>query len=162
MAKVSHDLTAGGFSLQSILQGRYYQNGFAQGFAGQIENQYVSYDQYNKYYTNSINVFSRDDQVMVSSLVLNLRYEFSHAHRLGLLNEVGMFDYNGIEDDRFYFGRVEYNHYPFPLREDYFSFFVTNKLLRDSYNAPPYYESSSSAPLFRTHVYAGIEGNFQF
>lgn len=162
MGKVSHQLLAGGFSLESILQGRYYPNGFAQGFAGQIEQQYTSYDQYNKYYTNSINVFARADHAMVSSLVLNLRYEFSHAHRMGLLNEAGMFDYTGREDDRFYFARLEYNHYPFPLREDNFSLFVTNKLLRDSYNAPPYFESLSSRPLFRTYIYAGIEGNFQF
>ncbi len=162
MGKVSHELLAGGFSLESIIQGRYYPNGFAQGFAGQIEQQYVSYDQYNKNYTNSINVFSRDDHALVSSLILNMRYEFTHAHRIGFLNEVGVFDYASTEDDRFYFARLEYNHYPFPLREDSFSFFVTNKLLRDSYEAPPYYESLTSKPLFRTYVYAGIEGNFKF
>jgi hypothetical protein len=162
LGKISHELLAGGFTMETILQGRYYPNGFAQGFAGQIEQQYVSYDQYNKYYTNSINVFARAGHATVSSLVLNFRYEFSHAHRMGWLNEVGMFDFVGAEDDRFYFGRLEYNHYPFPLREDYFSFFATNKLLRDSYNAPPNFESLTSDPLFRNYGYFGIEGNFQF
>lgn len=162
MGKIRHELMAGGFNVQTILQGRYYPEGFAQGFAGQIENQYVSYDQYNKDYTNSINVFARDDHAGVGSLILNIRYEFSHAHRLGLLNEIGQFDYKSKEDDRFYFARLEYNHFPFPLREDFFSFFLTNKLMNDTYSAPPYFESLSSRPLFRTYVYAGIEGNFQF
>lgn len=162
MGKIRHELLAGGFSLQTILQGRYYPENFAQGFTGEIEQQYVSYDQYNKDYTNSINVFANDDHAVVSSLIFNLRYEFSHAHRVGLLNEIGQFDFRDREDDRFYFGRVEYNHYPFPLREDSFSFFVTNKLMQDTYEAPPYFESLSSRPLFRTYFYAGIEGNFQF
>ncbi len=164
MGKVQKELYALGMTFQTGLQARMYKDGFAKDIERQIENQYVSYDQLNKAYTNTMSIFAYDDNVNVYAANFNILYEWSHTHRGGLYNEFASFAYKDIEQQVKNFYRLEYDYYPFSAREDHFAFFISNKILRQSqsYAKPPSQRATGSVPLFKKYDAAGIEARFRF
>jgi len=148
--------------LKGRLEYRNYQAGFGKDLTRQIEHQYVSYDQYDKPFTDAMNVFVHGDDAQVSALNLDVEYKLSHRWRVESLNEVGQFDFDGGKDRRYYFYRVGASICPLPDREDRVTLFVSNKVLSDSYARPPRERSLDNVEFFRRVDFAGLEGTFRF
>ena len=141
---------------------RSYQSGFGKDFVGRVENQYVSYDQLNKTFTNPMSIFSQSDDGRIYALHLNIDYKLNHHWRIETLNEVGKFDFKNIEDDDYYFYRAGITHCPLENRDDCVTVFVSNKVLNDSYSRPPTDVARNNNPLFKPVDYFGVEGRFRF
>lgn len=109
-----------------------------------------------------MNAFVKDDNLQMYSVVLNLKYKWNHYHRYGFLNEFVRFDYPAIIPENKYFYRAEYSYVPLADREDSVTFFVSNKVLTDSYSRPPSDRAKSSRTLFQEFSFVGLEGNYRF
>lgn len=155
-----HETTS--LRINSRLQARKYENGFGDEFVGIIEQMYISYDQYDKRYTNAGNIFAFDDDVTVYSLSLNLTYKINDSFELHSNNEVGTFNFNSMEDDEFYFYRVGASYYPLQGRQESITLFASNKVLTDSYMRPPSDYSRTNMPLFTDYDFVGFEASFRF
>lgn len=152
----------GRLRLKSRLQGRYYDDGFGDEFVGAIQQTYVSYDQYDKRYTNASNIFVTDDNVFVTSAILDFEYEFSREWEAHVRNELGVFDYKAASDRNYYFYRIGVTYFPIPERRESLTFFASNKVLSDSFNRPPSSYSVANLPLFREASHVGVEAAFRF
>ncbi|MCB0407276.1 MAG: hypothetical protein KDD34_03670, partial [Bdellovibrionales bacterium] len=150
------------WSLQSKLEARNYQAGFGKDFVGRIEHQYVSYDQYDKAYTNAMNLFTKSDRASIYTLHLNIKYEINDTWKLESLNEIGTFDFrDNNEYSSFYFYRAGIDYCPIEKRDDCISMFTSNKVLNVSYNRPPHQLSYSNVSFFKRVDYFGFEGRFR-
>lgn len=154
--------TWGGLSLQTKLEARRYNSGFAEDFAGQVQQQYISYDQYDKAFTNAANVFVTGDDVTVAAAHLNARMKISEAWRLHSLNESGRFDFKSKDSLGYYYFRQGTEYCPFEGREDCLDFYVSNKVLTDSFARPPSKLSTSNSTLFKAQPFFGLEARFRF
>lgn len=152
----------GQLRLKSCIQGRYYDDGFGNNFVGAIQQMYVSYDQYDKRFTNAANVFVVDDNVYVYSLVLDLDYEFNESWIAHVRNEAGHFDYRQSDEKKFYFYRAGISYLPIRGREESLTVFASNKVLIDSYQRPPSNYSLNNLPLFKQNNFVGFEAAFRF
>lgn len=152
----------GWLKLKSRIQGRYYDDNFGDEFVGAIQQMYVSYDQYDKRFTNVANVFVTDDNVYVYSLVFDLDYEFSQNWVAQARNEVGQFDYKQADDKKFYFYRVGVTYFLIHDRKESLTIFASNKVLMDSYSRPPSNYSLTNLPLFYEANFVGFEATFRF
>lgn len=153
----------GGLKLRSKVEYRVYNAGFGKDFVGRIQNQYVSYDQYDKPYTNAMSVMTKSDNDNVYALHLDIHYKFSPRWKAEALNEVGRFDYKDqLRDDVYYFYRAGLSHCPLSEREDCVTLFVSDKVLNESYSRPPRDVSATNAALFKKVNYVGLEGRFRF
>lgn len=148
--------------IDSRLEGRFYENGFGEQLVGDIDQDYVSYDQLDKAFTNSMNFLITDDDLAVYSLKFDLNYKFNYYFRLHLNNEVGIFDFNQQKEEEFYFYRYGLEYAPFQSREDSLVVFVSNKVLTESFSIPPAIVSQSNTPMFTEQNYIGLEANFKF
>jgi hypothetical protein len=151
-----------GLTVDSRVQARHYDKDFANTFKTQIQNVYISYDQYNKRYTNASNVFVTDDDVNVYSMVLDLTYEISPSWVIQSLNEVGRFDFKQAARQNFLFYRAGVTYFPIEGRREALTLFMSNKVLNDSYNRPPTDVSVNNIALFRQVNFFGAEGSFRF
>lgn len=144
-------------------QFRNYGIDVGKQFTGQIDNMYISYDQYNKRYTNAGNVFTIDDNVNVYSLVADLDYDIDASWAVQAKNEIGVFDYKQTENKNFYFYRFGLTYFPIANRNESITAFMSNKVLTDSYARPPSdYSTNKNLPLFRQVAFYGIEAAFRF
>lgn len=159
---VRHEFASESWIVKSQVQARHYADGFGDEFVGAIQHMYVSYDQYDKRYTNAANVFVFDDGVEVYSLIVDLDFEINQYWSTHFRNEVGIFDFKLVEDDRFYFYRAGISYYPLPNRKESLTLFASNKVLTDSYSRPPRSYSSANLPLFHEIGFLGFEAAFKF
>jgi hypothetical protein len=155
--------TTGRLKYKSRIQARSYQENVGNEFVGMIDNTYVSYDQYNKRYTNAGNIFVTDDNVNVYSIVMDLDYELNHEWEIQSKNEVGTFDYKYSKNKGFYFYRFGLTYFPLIDREESITLFTSNKVLTDSFSRPPSdYSNGKNLPLFRQRSFYGVEASFRF
>jgi hypothetical protein len=152
----------GKLNLKSRVQGRYYEDRFAEEFAGSIQQMYVSYDQYDKRFTNAGNVFAKGDSVNVYSVILDADYDFNQRWQAHVRSEVGRFDFKKIEDQKFAFYRIGTSFFPLENRKESITFFISNKVLTDSFKRPPNEQSMDNMPLFHEIDFYGVEANFRF
>jgi len=152
----------GDFTGELNVEGRHYSKAFGSTFAGRVHSQYISYDQYDKDYTNLSNIWVRDESVNVFAAHLNLWWKLSHRWRVHSLNESGQFNYQDSGTSAYYYFRqgVEicsgnYN------RDDCVSLFFSNKVLANSNAVPPQTTVLQNDPLFKTIPFVGIEGRFR-
>ncbi len=162
LVALNYTIDEGPFQINSRLEGRTYEDGFGDQLVGDIDQDYVSYDQYDKSYTNAINVLTADDNVSVYALKLDLKYKFNHTWRIHFNNEVGKFDFKIVEDDDYYFYRFGIEYVPLDSREDSLVIFVSNKVLTESYTQPPNLVSTSNTPMFTEANFLGLEARFRF
>ncbi len=144
------------------LEGRHYSKAFGSTFAGRVHSQYVSYDQYDKDFTNLSNIWVRDDSVNVFAAHLNLWWHMSHRWRFHSLNESGQFNYQDSGTMAYYYFRQGVEFCPGKdNRDDCVSVFFSNKVLANSSAVPPHTTVLQNDPLFKTVPFAGIEGRFR-
>ncbi len=144
------------------IEGRRYNSGIGGSFTRFIEQQYVSYDQLDKSYTDALNVFVVDDDADVGAVHFNLFWRISPRWRLSSLNETGQFAYRSFGRIEYYFFRHGIDFCPAQEREDCLGAFFSNKILADSFARPPAQTSRSKEPLFQSFPFFGIEGRFKF
>ncbi len=150
-------------TLKSKIEYRIYKVGFGKDFVGQIENQYISYDQYDKSYTNAMNVFTSSDSADVYALHLDVHYRMNSRWKIETLNELGLFNYSDNQADiSYYFYRAGFSYCPIMNRDDCVTIFSSNKVLNESYSRPPKDISLVNTPLFKKVDYVGVEGSFRF
>lgn len=123
---------------------------------------YVSYDQYDKRFTNAGNIFAYDDNVDVYSLIADIDFEFARYWTIHLRNEIGTFDFKQFEADQFYFYHAGVSYFPLPDRKESLTLFASNKVLADSYSRPPRIYSLANGPLFQEISFWGFEAAFRF
>lgn len=153
--------TLGDFTGEMTLEGRRYNDGFAEDFAGRIEQQYVAYDQYDKNFTNAANVFVTDDDVNVGAAQVNLRWKLSHEWRLHSLNETGKLDFRSAAAKSYYYFRHGIEYCPIADRDDCVNLFASNKVLMNSYARPPSMMSMSNEETFKMVPFVGLEARFR-
>jgi hypothetical protein len=151
-----------GLTYDSRLQARHYDQDFAKTFKRQIENVYISYDQYNKRYTNAANVFVVDDNVNIYSAIVDLNYAIDEAWSVQTLNEAGSFVFRNTKKQNFYYYRVAVKYKPLEGRQETITVFVSNKVLNDSYSRPPNDISLKNLSLFHQINFIGAEAAFRF
>ena len=140
-----------------------FQDGVGEEFVGLIDNMYTSYDQYDKRYTNTSNVFVNDDKGMIYSVVADFDYELNKDWSLQSKNEFGTFDYKDYANKDFYFYRFGVTYFPMIDRQESITFFTSNKVLTDSFSRPPSEHTvGMNLPLFRQCHFVGAEANFRF
>jgi hypothetical protein len=162
LASVSAKKTLGKFGFQAKLEYRKYASNFGKDFIRQVQHQYISYDQYDKAYTNAMNVFVRDDDVEVYAAHLDLKYDFSHHWRIESLNEIGRFNFRRVADDHYYFYRAGVSYCPLVGRDDCLSLFSSNKVLNESYTRPPRETALTNVALFKRYSFLGLDAQFRF
>lgn len=123
---------------------------------------YVSYDQYDKRFTNAGNIFAYDDNVDVYSLIADIDFEFARYWTIHLRNEIGTFDFKQFEADQFFFYHAGVSYFPLPDRKESLTLFASNKVLADSYSRPPRIYSLANGPLFQEISFWGFEAAFRF
>jgi hypothetical protein len=154
--------SVGGLSGELRTEARHYSKTFGSTFAGRVHSQYVSYDQYDKVYTNLSNIWVRDDSVNVFAAHLNLWWKLSHSLRFHSLNESGQFNYQETGTLAYYYFRQGVEYCPGnDSREDCISLFFSNKVLANSNAVPPQTIVLQNDPLFKTVPFVGIEGRFR-
>jgi hypothetical protein len=159
---VQHEATSTRWKMRSRLQARHYADGFGDEFVGAIQQIYVSYDQYDKRFTNAANIFSYDDNVGVYSLIVDFDFEIDQYWSTHVRNEIGTFDFKQLDDDQFYFYRAGVSYFPLPNRKESLTLFASNKVLTDSYSRPPQIYSLANVPLFQEISFWGFEAAFRF
>ncbi|MBY0415253.1 MAG: hypothetical protein K2Q18_13870, partial [Bdellovibrionales bacterium] len=153
--------TSGRLKYKGRVQARMYDNGVGVDFVQQIENMYVSYDQYDKRYTAAGNILAQDDNVLVYSMVADFDYELNQQWVLQAKNEVGTFDYKDSKHKGFYYYRAGLTYFPLVEREESITLFTSNKVLTDSFKRPPNdYSQEQTLPLFRQRSFYGVEASF--
>ncbi len=164
MISAKNKFSSGRFSLTSKLQARRYSAGFGTEITGLIENQYVSYDQYDKPFVTPMTILRESDDISVYSVHFATTYEFNSVHQVQLNNEFAQYDYKILRDKILNFYRLEYIYSPIENRKESIAFFVSNKVLSQSqsYFRPPTGVAVGQDPLFRELNFLGIEGNFSF
>lgn len=160
LAALEHRWLSTPWLIQTGLQFRSYQDGIGQGFVGQIHHLYTSYEQLNKSYVNTKNIFTTDDDVLVYAGNLELAYAISDKWQIFGLVETGSFNFQNANHDKFSFYRYGMAYFPVPDRRESLTLFFSNKVLRDSFARPPSGISTINAPLFKAFEYFGLEANF--
>ena len=150
------------WNVKSRLQARHYADDFGDEFVGAIQQMYISYDQYDKRFTNAANVFVYDDNVDVYSLIVDIDYEIDQLWSTHLRNEVVAFEFKDVAVKQFYFYRAGVSYFPLPNRKESLTLFTSNKVLTDSYSRPPRIYSLGNLPLFHEIGFWGFEAAFSF
>jgi hypothetical protein len=159
---LQYEAASTSWKVRSRLQARHYADGFGDEFVGAIQQMYVSYDQYDKRFTNAANIFSYDDNVDVYSLIVDFDFEIDRYWSTHLRNEIGIFDFKQLTDDQFYFYRAGVSYFPLTNRKESLTLFASNKVLTDSYSRPPRIYSLANGPLFHEISFWGFEAAFRF
>jgi hypothetical protein len=159
---LQYEATSTSWKMRSRLQARHYADGFGDEFVGAIQQMYVSYDQYDKRFTNAANIFPYDDDVDVYSLIVDFDFEIDRYWSTHVRNEIGTFDFKKLDDNRFYFYRAGVSYFPLPNRKESLTLFASNKVLTDSYSRPPRTYSFTNGPLFHEISFWGFEAAFRF
>lgn len=163
MAGLKSAGTTGRLKYKTRLQARVFQDGVGEEFVGMIDNMYISYDQYDKRFSNTGNLFVEDDKAVMYSLVADFDYELNQDWSLQSKNEIGTFDYKNTQNKNFYFYRAGVTYFPMIDRQESLTFFASNKVLTDSFSRPPSeYTVGMNLPLFRQCHFIGAEANFRF
>ena len=162
MAALKHSARWASLQLKSSAEGRYYPQGFARDFSQNIQKEYVAYDQYDKRFTDPLNVFVWGEDAAVYAGTIDALYRLSPHWAFESLNELGVFDYVRERNVRYYFFRLGASYYPFDTREDRLTLFASDKFLLDSYARPPWGSSHQNEATFRqSNIYVALEGNFK-
>jgi len=150
-------------------QFRYYGHGILGNLPGNVENNYVSYDQNDKPFTNVSDIFSFGDQVKTYSTQANLEYAFNKFYRVFSENEWVDYLYQSPSKQTYceIFYRAGVKFFPFHPREDNFALLVGNKYLIASTTTPaggrtysqPNFPDLENRPLFVKQLYFMI--NFE-
>jgi hypothetical protein len=155
-----HDHVLNHVNVYAKPQIRYYGSGILGSLPGQISQNYVSYDQNDKPYTNLMDIFSYGDHVVTYSTQLNVEYVFNIFYRAYAETELVDYDYlnRGFIRELFYRTGLKFN--PVKNRPEEIGLLVGNKYLIAStaagdtrtYSLPnqPDYENK---PLFLKQFY---------
>ncbi len=159
---LNYRLKTSSWQIDTRLEGRLYEDGFGDQLVGDIDQDYVSYDQLDKSYSNPINFLITDDALFVYALKFDVDYKPNDYLRLHLNSDVGVFEFENFKDDEFYFYRYGLAYFPLEQREENLVLFVSNKILTESFTIPPNMVSKSNTPMFSEYNYLGLEANFRF
>ncbi len=169
MAFVKYEDTWNHFHFWLKPQARYYGPRILGDLPGKVSQNYISYDQNDKPFTNIMDIFPFGDNVVTLSSQLNAEYVFNSFYRIYAETEAVNYQYKGKGKIQELFYRSGIKFFPFKSREDNFGFLVGNKYLIASTAVSP--DSSSrtyslpnmvdfeNKPLFMNQLYFMI--NFQ-
>jgi hypothetical protein len=110
-------------------QFRSYGKGILGSLPGNIQQNYVSYDQNDKPFTTLMDIFVYGDDVQTYSSQINAEYIFNHFYRLYAETELVDFQYHERDPIEEMFFRTGVKFFPFANRPDEFGFLVGNKYL---------------------------------
>lgn len=169
------DRTQAGFHWAVKPQFRYYGEQVMGGLAGNVEHNYVSYEQNDKAFTNFMNIQSYGDQVRAGALQTDLEYVFNYFYRVYAETEFVHYDYAAAPRVQELFFRTGFRFYPFKEREDHFGFMIGNKYLIASSSqidntqsqsartyTPPNGVDLENKPLFMKQLHVVVNYNARF
>ena len=125
-------------------QFRHYGSGILGSLPGNVNQNYVSYDQNDKPFTSLMDIFVRGDNVETYSSELNLEYVFNSFYRVYVESEFLRYIYHQAPIEQSVYFRTGFKFFPFKNREDEFGFLIGNKYLIAS-------TSQSGSPISRTY-----------
>ncbi|MBS1959593.1 MAG: hypothetical protein JST80_08995 [Bdellovibrionales bacterium] len=137
MSFVSYDNWLGdpreaGFHYLLKPQIRYYGPHIMGDLAGNVQHNYVSYEQNDKPFTNFMDIMSYGDDVIASAAQVNLEYVFNIFYRVYAETEFVHYNYRKEPDVQMMFFRTGFKFFPFKERQDNFGFMIGNKYLISS------------------------------
>ncbi len=142
------------------VQSRAYADGYAEGIVGHIEHDYVSIEQEDKAWTNSLNVFAVDDNVRVNAAEAEVNLRLSRRLFVFTQNEVAQFQYKSVPLENFYFFRHGVKVCPRKRLFECGSVFVSNKMINAS--GPIEQNDVTNKRLFFRKKFLGMEARFIF
>lgn len=157
LARLAAQVEGASWKLFARLEGRLYENHFADQFAGRIEHLYTSYDQYEKRFMNPANIFVIDDHVVAGSFDFNFAWKMTETSELQFLNEVVNFHYREAPREFHHFYRAGWTYLPAAQSGQSLSIFVSNKVLSDSFALPPFSDSTKNVFFFKNIPFIGVE-----
>jgi hypothetical protein len=113
-------------------EARYYGSQILGSVPGNINHNYVSYDQNDKPFTSAMNILSYGDHVKTYSGLLRLEYRFNSFYQIYGENELIQLQRMGRDTIQSDYFRAGFKLYPFKGREDEFGFLIGNKYLNAS------------------------------
>ena len=145
-------------------QFRTYGKGVLGGLPGHVEQNYVSYDQNDKPYTNVMDIFAMGDNVQTYSAQVNAEYAVNIFYHVFAESEFLDYKYHDVDPFSAVFFRAGVKFFPFKDRADEFGFLVGNKYLiasttqTNTIQAPRTYSSPDAPdfenkPLFMKQMY---------
>lgn len=152
------------YTLKLKYQYRRYQESYADEIVSKIDYDSVSYEQRDYPVTNSMNIFSIDDNVTVNSIIFNgqaklFKYE-NGARWIGLTeNELYRFDYREREIKQGYFYKHSIGLCPIKYRDDCLMIYATNKSVHQK--TPTIVNDLGNRFLFEKAYYLGAEARFR-
>ena len=166
LAALKNRWALGNLQIDARAEARRYGAGFAENITGQMEQPYVTYDQLDKPYTNTVNIFVFGDDVNVFAGHLDLNWRILPKLRLESYNEAGEFIYESplfpALVAQYYFYRLGLGYTPIPNRDDLLTVYVSNKVTAQDFVFPPYNYRVYNEPIFKRHAYLGLELKFRF
>ncbi len=119
----------GNFNVFLKPQFRHYGHGVLGTLPGNVQQNYVSYDQNDKPYTTLMDIFVYGDDVNTFSGQLNVEYVFNSFYRVYAETEALRYEYQKVPTLQAFFYRTGFKFYPFKNRDDEFGVLVGNKYL---------------------------------
>jgi hypothetical protein len=113
-------------------QFRHYGRGVLGSLPGQVQQNYISYDQNDKPFTTLMDIFPYGDNVETYSAQLNAEYAVNVFYHLYAETEYADFQFHDRDPVKNFFFRTGVKFYPFKERVDEFGFLIGNKFLNAS------------------------------
>ena len=164
--------SVGNFNFFVKPQFRHYGPGILGTLPGNINQNYVSYDQNDKPYTMLMDIFVYGDNVNTYSSQLNVEYVFNSFYRIYAETEALRYIYHSVPTVQAFFYRTGVKFFPFKNRDDEFGVLVGNKYLIastavDSTGAIRTYSSPlandvENKPLFLQQTYLMVNFSAKF
>ena len=129
LAYVKYETNIDRLHLMFKPQFRHYGRGVLGSLPGQVEQNYVSYDQNDKPFTTVMDIFPYGDNVETYSAQLNAEYVVNIFYRFYAETEYADFNFHDRDPVKNFFFRTGVKLYPFKDRIDEFGFLVGNKYL---------------------------------
>jgi hypothetical protein len=142
------------------LQTRYYGNKYGLGIAGNIEHDYLSIEQEDKEFTDSMNILSVDDNVKVSSALLNIDWPINSFITLFIENEYSTADYKDYGKHRYLFFRHGVTLFPRRNGNEGLYFLFSNKM--SSALLDPDFNDKTNLYSFKKVEFWAAEARFRY
>ena len=147
-------------TIESKLQTRGYGKDYAKGIKRQIEQDYLSIEQEDKDFTDSMNIFVIDDDVLVHAAKVNVRVNLHSKFGLMNNNEFAVFDYNNFNIKKYYFYKIGLFLCPRANNNECGEVFYSNKMTAAFAN--PKINDSRNTFNFEKTTYLGLAARFKF
>jgi hypothetical protein len=157
---MTHDFKSKWFESYLKIQGRGYGDSFAADIKGQVEHDYLSVEQEDKDFTDSMNIFVMDDDVIVAAIRWDFRWFWTQKFGLVSNNEYSIWDFERLDKEEHYFYKAGLFLCPRAHKKECAELFYANKMTTALNN--PKSNDRRNIFSFEEEEYFGFAARFSF